>query len=121
MGKIAFADLCVSLLCLLFGFVYEQFSHGVWAVGMVYGFIFPLVGGALPFAALALCGRRFPSSAAADCWHAGIAALTLGSLFSGVLTIYGTTNRLLAVYPAVGIPLLIIGALLGILSLRPKR
>ena len=114
MEKIAFVYLYTSLFCALFGWVYEQFSHGVWSMGMVYAFAIPLAGGTLPFAALALWGRRFPAEPARGCWHAGIAALTVGSLFSGVLEIYGTTNRLIAVYWVVGSLLCAAGLLLAV-------
>ena len=43
-------------------------------------------------------GRALPSDTAVQLWHFGISALTVGSLFSGALEIYGTTSRLTAVY-----------------------
>lgn len=51
-------------------------------------------------------------------WHMGLAALTVGSLFGGVLEIYGTTSRLLSVYPLVGGILAGAGAVLALPGLK---
>ena len=101
-AQIAFRYLCASLGTALFGLVYEQFSHGVWAEPMVYAFLWPLAGGALPFGALALWARTLPNAGARSLWHLGIVTLTVGSLFGGALAIYGTTNRLSALYAVAG-------------------
>lgn len=45
---------------------------------------------------------HLPGSLELNSWGSGIAALTVGSIFRGVLDIYGTTNRLVIVYPVVG-------------------
>lgn len=42
-------------------------------------------------------------------WDYGIAVLAVGSVFRGVLEIYGTTNRLAVVYPVAGTALLCAG------------
>ena len=104
--------LLASLCCILFGAVYELFSHGVYSCFMVYGFLFPLVGGALPFFVLAFRGMPPPSGLSRGLHHAGIAALTAGSLFEGALDIYGTTNRLVSVYWVLGALFVLAGALL---------
>ena len=49
----AFRYLLITILCALFGAVYEAFSHGVYAYGMLYGLAFPLLGGVLPALLLA--------------------------------------------------------------------
>ena len=95
MAQTGFVYLGMSLFCALFGAVYEGFSHGVYSC-------FPLAGGVLPFFALAFSNRRPPGRAALNLYHSGIAAMTVGSLFKGALEIYGTTNRLVAVYWMVG-------------------
>ncbi len=86
-----------ALACALFSAVYEHFSHGVWSYAMVYAFLYPLADGALP--ALLLGGRR---CAGAGFWRAGVAALTVGSLFRGALEIYGTSHPLTVVYTILG-------------------
>ena len=53
-----------------------------------------------------------PGSLELNAWGSGIAALTVGSIFRGVLDIYGTTNRLVIVYPVVGGTLLAAGLIL---------
>ena len=45
-------------------------------------------------------GICMPGTISRNAWFSGLAALTVGSIFRGVLDIYGTTNRLIAVYPA---------------------
>ena len=102
MLRTAFAYLLIALFCALFGAVYEMFSHGVFSFFMLYAFLWPLAGGALPFVELAMLDRRQPKGRSCGLWHAGIAALTVGSIVQGVLEIYGTTNRLVNVYWYVG-------------------
>ena len=96
--RIAFGYLMVTIFSAAFGAVYELFSHGVYAYGMLYAFAFPLLFGLLPAFLLARYGRRFPSPVAWQLWHFGISALTVGSLFSGALEIYGTSSQLTMFY-----------------------
>ena len=44
----------VAAFALLFGTVYEQFSHGVFSWHMAFSFVFPLIGGALPYMTAAI-------------------------------------------------------------------
>lgn len=97
-----------ALFCGIFSLVYEHFSHGVYSGFMVFLFLFPLAGGALPFGAIRLMGARcFPGRLALNLYHSGIAALTVGSCLQGVLEIYGTTSPYMPVYWIAG------GALAG--------
>lgn len=107
-----FAYLLVSLFCALFGAVYERFSHEVYSYYMIYAFAFPLLGGAVPCLGLGLYRRALPGRAARGLHHAGIAPLTVGSLLQGALEIYGTSNRLVAVYWWLGAALLLAGGAL---------
>ena len=52
---------------------------------------------------------HFPGSLELNAWGSGIAAMTAGSIFRGVLDIYGTTNKLVIVYPVVGTVLMTFG------------
>lgn len=98
---------------MLFGSVYEHFSHGVYSGYMLYAFVFPLAGGTLPYFAISLSGgRHVPGRLAANLYNSGLAALTMGSIFQGVLDIYGTTNGLTAVYWLVGAGLAATGSAL---------
>lgn len=94
----AFRYLFITILCALIGAVYELFSHGVYAYGMLYAFAFPLLGGLLPALLLAGRGGKLPSDTALQLWHFGISALTVGSFFSGALKIYGTSSSLTQIY-----------------------
>ena len=104
----------ISLFIALFGAIYELFSHEVYSYHMIYAFVIPLAGGALPFLLIAMGrAKRYPGKISRSLYHAGIATLTVGSIMSGVLAIYGTTNNLLGAYWIIG-GLLITGALLTI-------
>ncbi len=92
-----------AAVCLGFAFVYELFSHGVYSPFMIFAFLVPLLLGAVPSAILGgVPARKLPGTATRRLYHSGVAALTAGSLFRGVLEIYGTTSRLEAVYWAFG-------------------
>lgn len=120
MGKISFVYLLISLFCVLLGAVYEYFSHEVYSVYMIYAFIYPLLCGALPFAALSLYGsRKFPGRLHINLYNAGIATLTVGSVMQGVVDIYGTTNTLIRIYWYAGLALMLIGVLMFLMS-RPE-
>ena len=95
------AYLLATVGCALFGAVYELFSHEVWSCFMIFAFALPLLLGALPFFLLRKRGKPFPGKAA-ELVHAGVAALTAGSILQGVLEIYGTSNPLTAVYWTAG-------------------
>ncbi|MDO4991044.1 MAG: hypothetical protein Q4E45_11115 [Eubacteriales bacterium] len=105
------AYLLSAVLCALFGAVYELFSHGVWSCFMVCAFALPLLLGVIPFFLMWKHWKPFPGRAA-DLIHAGVAALTVGSILQGVLEIYGTSNPLTAVYWAAGGVLVSVGWLL---------
>lgn len=102
----------------LFGAVYEKFSHEVYSCYMIYAFAIPLVLGVFPALCLLRLKKRAPEGVAADIWHFGVITLAVGSVFKGALDIYGTTNRLVIIYPAAGI--ILIGA--GLLQIvRSQR
>ena len=95
------AYLLSTVICALFGAVYELFSHEVYSYYMIYAFAFPLLLGAVPFFILLKTGMPFHESAA-DLIHSGVAALTAGSILKGILEIYGTSNALIAVHWIIG-------------------
>ena len=92
-----------------FSAVYACFSHQVYSRAMILAFLYPLLGGLLPATLLMMKAELQPGEWARSLWGAGIASLTLGSLFRGVLEIYGTTSRLSTVYPVLGWALLALG------------
>ncbi len=97
----------------LFGAVYEVFSHQVYSYFMLYAFAIPLVMGALPYTVL-LLKEKYPGKLFLNLWNTAIATLSIGSVFAGVLAIYGTTNSLIVVYPIAG-GLLILISLVSLL------
>ena len=115
----AFRGLLISLALAAAGAVYELFSHGVYALGMIYAFMIPLTGVTLfSFLLERSRSRLMPGELPVLLWHMGLAALTVGSLFGGALEIYGTTSRLLSVYPLVGGILAGAGAVLALPGLK---
>ena len=104
------AYLIASALVAAAGWMYELFSHGVYSNYMIYAFMVPLVCGALPDILAATRGcrsKKRSGSSASGLRLAAVVTLTAGSLIKGVLDIFGTTNRLLVVYPIIGLALAI--------------
>ena len=91
------AYLLATVLCAFFGAVYELFSHEVYSRFMIYAFAFPLLLGVIPFFLRQKRGKPFPGREA-DLVHAGVAALTVGSVLQGALEIYGTSSPLSSAY-----------------------
>lgn len=122
--KTAKVYLYVTIFCILFGAIYEYFSFGVYSYFMIYAFLWPLILGVLPF--MVMSGKCIGVSEngverksgdlpekeenlrAYRFWHAGVATLTVGSIFKGILAIYGTTSPFTKGYFLVGGILLII-------------
>lgn len=121
MAVTGFVYLLISLFCAVFGAVYEHFSHEVYSGFMVYAFLFPLCGGTIVFYGLSLFGKHFPSRLAYNLYNSGIAALTVGSIFTGVLEIYGTTNRLTMVYWIAGAAFVFAGIAAAYSSTRFRK
>ncbi len=121
MAKTGFAYLFATLFCMLFGAVYEHFSHQVFSYYMVYAFVFPMGGGVLPFFVVALTRYPLPSRISRNLYHSGIAALTVGSIFQGVLEIYGTTNRLVFIYWIAGTAFILCGIIFYLIGSREKE
>ncbi len=104
----------------LFAFVYELFSHQVYSDCMLFAFLIPLAGGVIPFSLLSFSGKELPCIPGRCIYGSGIAALTAGSLFQGMLEIYGTTSRLAAVYRIAGGGLTLAGILWCLADIRRK-
>lgn len=147
----AFYFLAAGLACAVFGQIYEVFSHEVYSFSMIYAFMIPMVPGALLHLMIvwhavkkarrlrvkeAASGYKaaadmketkeaegifFPGRFTRHAWNSGIATLTVGCLFQGVLDIYGTTNRLIVVYPIAGALLIGIAAVSYIMSYMVVR
>ena len=114
--RTAFFYTLITLFCVIFGAVYEQFSHGVYSYKMIYAFAVPLRLGTIVLFLIALRAGRFPNSGSLLYWNCGVAALTIGLLFNGVLDIYGTTNQWIIVYYIAAGILLVTGIVLYLYS-----
>ena len=101
----------------LFGAIYELFSHDVYSYYMIYAFGIPLVMGVLPYETMLISGK-YPGRLFYNFWNTAIATLSIGCLFSGVLSIYGTTNSLIIVYPIAGVILIIMGLVANALTAK---
>lgn len=102
-----------------FGAVYELFSHEVYSYWMIYAFAFPLLLSVLP-CVVCLWASYAPCEQAMRLWNAAVLTWTVGAVFRGVLEIYGTTNRLLIVYPFAG-AVLAAAAVIYLLTDRQKK
>lgn len=119
--KTAYVYLLISLFCALFGAVYELFSHEVYSFYMIYAFVFPLAGGVLPFLLMGMekLSKR-PSAISCNLYHAGISTLTVASILSGIVEIYGTTNTLIRIYWMTG-TFMILGSLLVCMAQKKRH
>lgn len=90
----------LSISTLIFGIIYEIFSHNVYSNYMMFAFIIPLILGIIQILFRDILNNYIYKSA--------VITLTIGSIINGVLEIYGTTNDLVYVYFLVGIILIII-------------
>ena len=68
----------VSLVCVIFTFIYEQFSHGATSPHMRSMFLMPLVGLVLPcLIGLFTPLHRFVGRIAFNLWNSGLAVWTV--------------------------------------------
>ena len=120
-----------TVFVFVFAKIYGIFSHGVSSAFMSYAFLLPLSLIFLP-KLLNLCtGNRlwngsleteegekklFLSSLASFLWKSGVAVLSVGSLYIGVLDIYGTSGSFEWVYLVVGIVTLAAGGISALLA-----
>ena len=100
------------MFVLLFGVIYEVFSHQVYLPFMYLAFLVPLAG--LIIKLIIIKKEIMPSKISNNLLNASILTITLGSIIKGFLDIYGTTNSLISIY-------LILGCLYIILSLITLR
>lgn len=113
----------VSIFVGVFAAIYEHYGHGVMSNAMIFAFLYPLLLGFLPTIVLA-CLRSVRKMeyaggirAGVNLLYSGIASLTVGSIVTGVVEIYGTTYYLLVVYSYVGVVLTVLGTLVTIIAL----
>ena len=110
----------ITIFVFAFAQIYGLFSHGVYSAFMSYAFLLPLTLIFLPKFINLCTGNRlwnlslengdeagekklFFTSLAFFLWKSGVAVLTVGSIYKGVLDIYGTSGSFEWVYLVVGI------------------
>ena len=98
-----------SIFIFIFGMIYEIFSHGVYTPYMYLSFLIPFSLGVIIKLISSYAKIKIPIISD-NLYNAFINTLTIGSIFNGVLIIYGTTNNLLYIY-------YIVSALLFLLSI----
>jgi len=113
----------VVVFCIAFGIIYETYSHGVISYFTILGFLFPLILGLIPYILLFVFLRNYgPSIFSSYTYNAGVATITVGSYFKGMLEIYGTTREIyVIIYFVVAIVLLAVGLISYIVSIVIER
>lgn len=110
-----------SFSCLLFGLIYEYFSHNVYSNYMLFSWLIPFVFGTIVSILIyTLKAKKLPKSSSNNLYNASIATFTFGCIIKGVLDIYGTTNWKIIFYLIAGISLLIASVITYIISLKKQ-
>ena len=100
--KKLFIYLGISAFVFIFSQVYEHFSHGVYSGFMIYAFLIPFIGLFIPSLLNNLILKRTVSDNVTLPWKCGIATLSAGSIYKGLLEIYGTSGTFEMVYLIIG-------------------
>ena len=97
----------ITIATLIFGLIYEMFSHNVISYFMLCAFLIPLIFGAIVSIIMYVFKIKKVTRVQINLYNASVATLTVGSIIKGVLEIYGTTNWKVYIYLFIGIFLLI--------------
>ena len=113
----------ITAFIALFGFVYEQFSHGINSNYMWFAWAWVLGFGVLPYLLLYFLPiKRVPGVLTECVYNLGVAILTTRSIFYGVLEIYGKTNSKMAlIYTILAIIFLVAGVVLYLFGLFTQK
>lgn len=103
-----FGHMIFAIFIAIFGAIYEKFSHEVYSYYMIYAFMIPLCLGSFAYLLASKRAKKEPRNITVSAWNAVVVTLTIGSIFQGILEIYGTTNRLVWFYPVAAIIFLLI-------------
>lgn len=104
----------ISVFVFVFGQIYEYFSHGVYSSYMMYAFLIPFIGLFIPSLLNNLILKRTVSDNVTLPWKCGIATLSAGSIYKGILEIYGTSGTFEMVYLIIGSVLCIMAAIIQV-------
>lgn len=103
-----------SMFILIFGIIYEMFSHGVISYFMIFAFTIPLIN--YIFNLVIINNSIRIKTISKNLFSSSIITFTLYSVLKGILDIYGTTNSLINIYLIIGILLLITSVIINQLS-----
>lgn len=104
----------ISVFVFIFGQIYEYFSHGVYSSYMMYAFLIPFIGLFIPSLLNNIILKRTVSDNVTLPWKCGIATLSAGSIYKGILEIYGTSGTFEMVYLIIGSVLCIMAAIIQV-------
>ncbi len=104
----------VTLFCIVFSNVYSYLGHGVISNSMRLAFLYPLVLGVGVYTALYFRGEY--ERVSYNLYNAGVATLTVGSMYQGVIDIAGADTTYSVYYFMVGIPLIVVSLLFLFIS-----
>ena len=109
--RVIAAYAAISLFLLIFGAIYEHFSHGIETPFMRFAFVILLAMG-VPAAALFLIFKKLrrPGKFSRSFFRWSCACITAASLLKGVFFIYGTDSLFPLVYLIAGMVCLIAAA-----------
>ena len=101
----------ITLFIVVFGIVYEHFSHNVYSFHMYFAWIWVLGFGLIPYSLLFVLPIKYMPGSLAECiYNFGVAMLTVRSIFIGVIDIYGTSSdSLITLYTILAIVSLVVG------------
>jgi predicted membrane channel-forming protein YqfA (hemolysin III family) len=112
----------VTIFALVFGYIYELFSHNVYSPHMALMFLYPGILGLGPTIIIYICkGIKRPDDMVRILFHCGVLTLTVGSMVNGILQIYGTTSKLVPIYYIIGIILILSGVIRYFLLAKPEK
>lgn len=110
LSKSAWGWLGVSVFCLAFYLVYNQFSHGVHSLYMTFLFGWPFVLGFIPAFCISMGLLPKAGENIGTLYGSAVAAITVSSLLRGIFDIAGT-------YSDYQVYLMIFGGILLVISL----
>ena len=91
----AIVGLSLTVFCVVFTIIYEQFSHNAASSYMRSMFLMPLCGVAVPGVVGYITPlHRYLGRAAFNLWNSAMAVWTVGCLFRGIVNISGRNTTL---------------------------
>lgn len=97
--------------CLGASIIYHLFGHGVRSPEMLLCFLWPLLGGAVPAAALPKLGIGWAGPGLKRLWASGLAAMAVDGFLAGIFRIAGIPGEQGKLIQTAGICMLCIGAI----------